>query len=104
MTNEGAPLGLTVTLGSIGQEIVYVPITDEQHNPPRVFRIKKDLRETSVKSGERLPSDVIEETESTEISRVTVEQAVEEIRRYVPDFSGSTEPGVRGRLIGEPKV
>jgi hypothetical protein len=88
-------------LGSMRQEIIYEPITNEQSSTPRVFRIKKDLSDIPVTVGEGSPLDVIEETESTEISRATVEQAVAEIRSHVPDFSGLPESEVRDRLTGE---
>jgi hypothetical protein len=97
--SEGVRRALVVSLGSSGQRIVYDPIPGEGE----VFRVESDVREVPIKATTGDVVNTLEETDSTRISRVTVEQAIAEIRHHIPNFSGHSESEVRKVLQGMSK-
>ena len=91
-------MAFTLMLGSEGKQIVYEPKPSENRGQPEVFRIKSDVRDVPVKGVEDATINVFREIDNSEISIVTVNRAIEEIRHYVPEFSGYSESEVRSGL------
>ncbi len=95
-------MGLRLVLNDATQQIVYEPTTSErQRGVPDVFRIKSAVTNMLVKDHTGRTVDAVEETDSSEISTVTVSEAMVEIYHYVPDLSGLSEDLVRDRLRGQ---
>ena len=92
-------MGLKLVLRSTGQQITYESKPSRGRNAPEVFRIKSDVTNTPVRAHTGQIVDSIEEVDNSEISTMTVGDAIAEIREYVPDLSGYDEDQVRDMLL-----
>jgi hypothetical protein len=91
-------MAFTLMLGSEGKQIIYEPIPSENRDYPEVFRIKSEMRDRPVKGVEGDTINTFREIDNSEISTVTVDRAIEEIRHYVPNLSGYSESEIRRGL------
>ena len=90
-----------LVLGSKGQRILYESGPGEMQSEPRVFRVKSNIKDIAVKDEAGRTINTFQETNDSEISIITVSEAIAEIRHYTPDLSGYEESDLRDALQGK---
>jgi hypothetical protein len=91
-------MAFTLVLGSESKQVVYEPKPSRESGQPEVFRIKSDVRDVPVGGVDGNFINSFQEIDNSEITTVTVDEAVTEIRHYVSDLSGYSESEIRRGL------